>query len=312
MLSSNPATIFNVNICKSPLSLEKTEEVKRTKTDGQVTHKFSPIEFDSDGHIKKVSVNGQLYIRVGLLGSGWFGDVYQFANIKNPRDLIAIKQEKKDTDENLDQSRAHYTKGGEMKIEASIWNVIYGKGAVAVDLNSDLSPHLLLMECIQGQPLDKVKFISEEHSVNIILAILTFAKYMHDKNVVHGDLRLSNILIQDNDGIITAKLVDFGFSRLAGDKVCGIQDQKYHAPELRSRKLIRADKTQDFYGFGYVLQEYLRENAIVSSPLESIFYKMQEHEAAERLSIIEAIKLVNGVKPELSRSKARKLGSSLN
>jgi serine/threonine protein kinase len=52
--------------------------------------------------------------------------------------------------------------------------------------------------------------IPEFHCKLFVKSILQALKFMHEKNIAHRDLKLSNILITDNYDL---KLADFGFSK---------------------------------------------------------------------------------------------------
>ena len=74
--------------------------------------------------------------------------------------------------------------------------------------------------------------LSEEESKVIFKQIVDGVAYMHDKNIIHRDLKLENVLI-NNDKVI--KIIDFGFSTsVKGDKkvsfMCGTPH--YMSPDL--------------------------------------------------------------------------------
>ena len=57
--------------------------------------------------------------------------------------------------------------------------------------------------------LKKEKRIEEGKCIKIMKEIFEGVKYLHDKFIIHRDLKLSNILLSENDDI---KICDFGFS----------------------------------------------------------------------------------------------------
>ncbi|XP_053323402.1 serine/threonine-protein kinase DCLK3 [Spea bombifrons] len=100
----------------------------------------------------------------------------------------------------------------------------------------------LIMEYIKGGDLfdaitESVKFT--EHDAAFMLADLCEALlYIHNKNIVHRDVKPENLLVQHNtDGTTTLKLADFGLAVYVTEPiftVCGTPT--YVAPEILSER----------------------------------------------------------------------------
>ncbi|KAJ6523349.1 kinase-like domain-containing protein [Mycena capillaripes] len=71
-------------------------------------------------------------------------------------------------------------------------------------------PALILEWCSQGTATDYLKGKSLDERLRVILSLATGLAYVHSRNVVHGDLKGSNVLVS-NKGY--AVLSDFGLSR---------------------------------------------------------------------------------------------------
>ena len=79
--------------------------------------------------------------------------------------------------------------------------------------------------------------------------------YLHSKGIVHRDLKLENILV-DQDGYI--RLIDYGLAKMLkeGEKsnsFCGTPE--YLAPEMVSA--IGHDKAVDWWAVGIIMYEML-------------------------------------------------------
>ena len=48
----------------------------------------------------------------------------------------------------------------------------------------------------------------------IMNSVLSALSYIHDKNVIHRDLKLANILIHDSSNLKSVKIIDFGFGQM--------------------------------------------------------------------------------------------------
>jgi len=100
----------------------------------------------------------------------------------------------------------------------------------------------LIMELARGRSLcnfvrgKQNRRLTEVEAVKIFKQILSAVDYLHKQNITHRDIKMENILVDDQ---LSAKLIDFGFS------ICAPPTQKlkifcgtpsYMAPEIVNRK----------------------------------------------------------------------------
>ena len=97
----------------------------------------------------------------------------------------------------------------------------------------EYASHSSLHSFLKAKPGRKLK---EDECKYIFKQIVEGIVYLHSKNIIHRDIKLENLLL---DEIKTLKIIDFGFS------VCVKPDQKinnfcgtptYMAPEIVSKK----------------------------------------------------------------------------
>jgi serine/threonine protein kinase len=99
-------------------------------------------------------------------------------------------------------------------------------------------------------------YMSEELILYFARQILAGLKYLHRIHVVHRDLKLENILL--NEGLIL-KIADFGISKKVdiGNVVSSSNSGTtlYKSPELYSKKSINSEDKfkQDYFAFGVIL-----------------------------------------------------------
>jgi tetratricopeptide (TPR) repeat protein len=110
----------------------------------------------------------------------------------------------------------------------------------------------------------------------ILKGILEVLALLHEKRLVHGNLKLENVLLgRSSDGTPRVYVVDAGADRLrrraraAGDVLGMVVTPKIAAPELHRGK--GADPRSDVYAFGVLLYEVLTGKApfLASSPVEA-------------------------------------------
>ena len=73
----------------------------------------------------------------------------------------------------------------------------------------------LIMNYINGYELNKYPYSSFNKKIEIFLKVIEAVKKLHSKNIIHCDLKPSNILIDENDEI---KIIDYDISKFKLEK----------------------------------------------------------------------------------------------
>lgn len=123
-----------------------------------------------------------------------------------------------------------------------------GNIVLATDFFHEGSTYYKVTERIDTASLEKPQDLEPRQKAILLKTLGTSLKQLHDIEVVHGDLKPLNVLVQKRDhaAFHTAKLIDFDDSYLAGkppvpEDISG--DSLYGAPEWR--RYLRQDS-----GFG--------------------------------------------------------------
>ena len=121
----------------------------------------------------------------------------------------------------------------------------------------------ILMEYVHGRPLDR--FIAENPSSaerrRVADELMEALIFLHERQVVHGDLKPGNILITDSDNHV--RLIDFGFS----DNEAYIAKNIGSTPSVSSPEQLPTDvlkPERDIYALGKML-ELLFPHSIIPS-----------------------------------------------
>ena len=125
----------------------------------------------------------------------------------------------------------------------------------------------VIEEHIDGETLEnlfryRAKIFDENFVENILLQICDCLQKIHEKNIVHRDITLSNIMLTKNNSV---KLIDFGIARIFDkNKISDTEflgTKGYAAPEQYGLfDLEQSDSRTDIYSLGIVMKNLLGEN----------------------------------------------------
>ena len=119
---------------------------------------------------------------------------------------------------------------------------------------------------------------------NIFMQCISSLKYIHDNNIIHRNITLTNIFMSENKII---KLGDFRLSFLAkNDNIQRKENEPYKSPELKKNK--NYDKKSDIYAMGVVFYKLChfefpnrgnsKNNGVYPSEMENIINSMLKNE----------------------------------
>jgi len=173
-----------------------------------------------DNNVSQTSVGE--YVLADLIGSGGYGAVYRGYHRERPDEVLAIKiVQSKDKWEisTYDPKIFEARNLTEISGHPNIVNIR--------DYFFHESRFIIVMEHVNDTSLSELLKergrLSSEEVIDFLFQMADALKYAHLKNVVHRDIKLSNILFADDKQRRRYVLVDFGISRI----VQGIQTEKH-------------------------------------------------------------------------------------
>lgn len=199
---------------KDPTEQEILIEEKKTKPNGEV-------------HVRK-------YVKGRFLGKGGFAKCFEFTCTETKRPYAS----KLITKSSLTKSRARQKLLSEIKIHRSL------KHRHIVGFQHFFEDHdnvYILLELCTNQTLNEIlrrrKRLTELEIQCFVVQMVSALKYLHAHKVIHRDLKLGNLFVDDKMEI---KIGDFGLAtklEFDGDRkrtICGTPN--YIAPEILEGK----------------------------------------------------------------------------
>jgi len=121
------------------------------------------------------------------------------------------------------------------------------------------TPTLISPFCEKGDVAAYLKVTPQANRNKLVRGVAEGLKYLHSKNVVHGDLKCHNILIGDNGAPL---ICDFGRSKVLERRgyTTDLQfSMRYTAPELLSDDGAVLNHRTDVYSFAMIALEILTD-----------------------------------------------------
>ncbi|KAI0845110.1 Pkinase-domain-containing protein [Daldinia vernicosa] len=195
----------------------------------------------------------QQYTLLDRLGKGHFAEVYLCVE-KSTGQRYAVKVFTK----NPGMDERSKTDGLQQEI-AVLMGVSHPNVLCLKDtFNEKNAVYLVLELAPEGELFNHIVMkqkLSESEARKLFIQLFQGIKYLHDRNIVHRDVKPENILLVDKD--LQVKLADFGLAKIIGEEsftttLCGTPS--YVAPEIlaegRHRKYTKA---VDIWSLGVVL-----------------------------------------------------------
>ncbi|KAI8646156.1 kinase-like domain-containing protein [Parasitella parasitica] len=214
--------------------------------------KPSPV---SSCNSKKVPRLGP-FLLLKTLGVGEFGKVKLGRHIETGQ-IVAVKLVKK---QNIDTS----SQLEKIRMEIDILKTLNHPYIVKLLSVNETDANIgMVLEYAQGGELFeyifKQRYLKEEEACRLFSQLISSVCYMHQKNIVHRDLKLENILLDRHGNLI---VTDFGFANQftpkSGDLMstsCG--SPVYAAPELVMTGKLYAGTGVDIWSCGIILYAML-------------------------------------------------------
>ena len=205
-----------------------------------------------DGYSIEIPLSFHGYNVIQYLDSGTTSVIYLIEDQETRQKYSAKVMSKKDNESKNTMTSIM----NEIKILQTIDhpNIIKVKEVLNVDNKNEEYIIIVMDYCSKGDLLSYANnsgFKNEVEKKKIICGFLEAIKYLHKKEISHGDIKLENILLDDK---LLPKLCDFGFCRTSS--IAG-EDSKngtlfYAAPELLVKGQFNPLKT-DIWAIGIAL-----------------------------------------------------------
>ena len=130
--------------------------------------------------------------------------------------------------------------------------------------------------------------LKEEESKMVMQGVFSAVNYLHEKGIVHRDIKAENILLHNSPYEFCVKLCDFGLAKqesLSGDtalpsmlSVTGAGTQPFMAPEVKNESLgkgRRSSSASDVFAMCITFIQILSRRL----PIDDVFgYQSQIHD----------------------------------
>ncbi len=264
------------------------------------------------------------YKLLEIIGEGGFGTVYSAMQQAPIRRKVALKIIKLGMDTNQVVARFQAERQALAMMDHPCIARVYDAGA------TENGRPYFVMELVEGVPITRY---CDQHRLTIAERLELFqsvcaaVQHAHQKGIIHRDLKPSNILVTQQDGGPTPKVIDFGIAKATleplSDTTLLTQQRQllgtpaYMSPEQAGAGRGDIDTRSDIYALGVLLYELLagcppfdfrqlKDSGV--SDVERMIREVTPARPSTRLGSLETAASI----AELRRSEPRKLTLSMS
>lgn len=194
-----------------------------------------------------------MYTRSCKLGSGGFGNVYKLKHKLN-KEIVAAKFVRVSEYLHKADTIQQILKEAQYLMTLDHENIL--KLQTAFLINQEIA---IITEYIPGGELGKYLEKQEDpmtelQACAVMHELVKAIVYVHYKKILHRDLKLENILLQDSKNPCSVKIIDFGLASLCSNDEYGMSGTLlYSPPELLSGKSKKSSNKTDIWSLGIIL-----------------------------------------------------------
>jgi serine/threonine protein kinase len=189
------------------------------------------------------------YLLIEKIGNGSFGSIYKGQNIRT-KEFVAVKVENIKTNYKL------------LKNESIIYQYLNNnKGIPNIKWFGKDTENYYMVINLLGKSLQEIKNKLQKFSLSLILKIgikiIQLLEMIHEKNLVHRDIKPDNFLFDSNNNLY---IIDFGFCKtyIENNKHISIKNThgligSYMYASINAHKYNELSRRDDLESLGYML-----------------------------------------------------------
>ena len=200
------------------------------------------------------------------INRGGFGIIYKVREKETGKVFAAKIIDCEDDEKMYDQIKREVT----IMMFAQHPTIISFRGYSKIDFNNKNNVTIIMELAKNGSLKNLIKKIQRGYNLErytntsrqiILVGVARGMKYLHDRNIIHRDLKTDNVVLDEN---FHPYITDFGFSKFYETGHSLIQSQfggtlQYEAPEILQE--LPYDQKADVYSFGILMFEVLTNSS---------------------------------------------------